>query len=253
MRKRLILGDVHGRFDKVKNAYELTKPDDVIILGDYVDSHDWLSDERQYCALLDVLNLQKSHINANKGNFILLLGNHDFQYLYNDPIHERYSCFSRARLKWAYPIFKKNTETGTIQAIYVDEKNHIIYSHAGVSATWMKNNDLNLAGINDMLKHEELDIFKFVYGKYYSDTGDSKESSCIWIRPNSLINDMCEDWQQVVGHTPVKSIFGLTNTNEDTENLLTARLILCDNLESQCVLETLDDEDIVVSRNIVNF
>ena len=103
MRKRLVLGDFHSRIEVFKTIYETEKPDDVIILGDYVDSHEPISDSQQKAAFEELIQIKSKH---TKGEFILLLGNHDFHYYYDNPWIERYSGYSYARAKWATSLYK---------------------------------------------------------------------------------------------------------------------------------------------------
>ena len=94
MRKRVIIGDIHGRYEAVKLIYDKEQPDDVILLGDYVDTHDMISDDKQKDSLENLILLKYSH---NKGEFVMLIGNHDFHYYYDNPSIERYSGYSYAR------------------------------------------------------------------------------------------------------------------------------------------------------------
>ena len=71
MEKILVLGDIHGRTcwaDIIKKE----NPDKVIFLGDYVSTHDNISEEWQCSNLEDILNYKE----ANPDKVILLRGNH---------------------------------------------------------------------------------------------------------------------------------------------------------------------------------
>ena len=82
MRKRLVLGDMHGRYEVVHKIYDFEQPDDVIMLGDYVDSHEFISDEDQHEAMKKLCRIRFIHEHTGKGKFIMLMGNHDFHYYY---------------------------------------------------------------------------------------------------------------------------------------------------------------------------
>ena len=73
MKKRLILGDIHGHIDFVKQIYEFEIPTDVIILGDYCDSFNLTPKDIAYC--FDELLILKS--NDKHGEVHLIIGNHD--------------------------------------------------------------------------------------------------------------------------------------------------------------------------------
>ena len=49
MRKRIIIGDPHGRWGCVKQAYDNENPDEVIILGDYFDSFNIHPEDQRDC------------------------------------------------------------------------------------------------------------------------------------------------------------------------------------------------------------
>lgn len=256
MKTRLIVGDYHGRLDVFKKIYYKENPNDVIMLGDYVDSHDNINDNEQEIALKELLNIKRSHTN---GDFIMLIGNHDYQYYYNNHYEERYSGFSFMRLKWAHPLFVELIKSDVLQCIYIDDLNKTIYSHAGVTNTWLKLNNIEVTDVNNAMKDDtKKNVFRFSLGIHprFSGNGDSIDNSCIWVRPYSLLDDMYIDednymWTQIVGHTPVKQISGFKNNNV-TDNLLDINLMLTDNLPFQYVLETLDDNGIVIDRKSIS-
>lgn len=256
MRKRVIIGDIHGRYEAVKLIYDKEQPDDVILLGDYVDTHDMISDDKQKESLENLLTLKYSH---DKGEFVMLIGNHDFHYYYDNPSIERYSGYSYARAKWATPMLKELINDETITAVYIDKTNKTIYSHAGISNTWAKTFDKNIFELNNYIKDtSKLHYFMFTYGSRYSKSGDSNENSCIWIRPWSLLNDMYTDednylWTQIVGHTPcTKHIAAFVPYNNKNVSIDEGKLFLCDFLPKQYLVETIDNNGIIIKRETKN-
>lgn len=206
--KQLVIGDMHGRFDCVRAIYEREQPDSVVMLGDYVDSHEPLSDQDQYCAVFELLDLREKHIESGRGEFTLLIGNHDFQYLYGDPLLERYSQWDDTRARWANDVFDMLVSKGILQAVHIDKENHTVFSHAGITNTWLRDNNLRLEDLNPLLT-SDLEPFRFY--RYGPPTGNSPENSCIWVRPDALASDMYRDedgvkWKQVIGHTPTSQI-----------------------------------------------
>ena len=244
MKKRLILGDMHGLWDNYLEIYNYENPDEVICLGDYLDSFT-VSHARQEYGVKELFHLQASHHLKNKGKFIILLGNHDFHYLYGYPSIEKYSGFSYHTLSWACLYLNEMLKQKRIKAVYIDYKNKIIYSHAGISNTWINEWNLKLYDINDLLDNQKMDPFMFTH-KEYDPYGDSIYSSCLWIRPSSLHSDMYKDengeiWKQIVGHTPIKSI-------ENTEDL---KLFVCDAIPYKYyLLHYFDDNDNFVKEEI---
>lgn len=224
--KQLVLGDMHGRFDCVRAIYEREQPDSVVMLGDYVDSHEPISDQDQYCAMFELLDLRDKHIESGRGEFTLLIGNHDFHYLYGDPLSERYTQWDDTRVKWANDVFDMLVNKGVLQAVYIDKEHRTVYSHAGITNTWLRNNNLSIEDINSLL---QFDLESFRFYRYGPPTGDSVENSPIWVRPDALKSDMYRDedgvkWRQVVGHTPTPQIVAEQN------------LVQCDTLPRQYLI-----------------
>lgn len=221
--KQLVLGDMHGRFDCVRAIYEREQPDSVVMLGDYVDSHEPISDMDQYCAVFELLDLRDKHNESGRGEFTLLIGNHDFHYLYGDPLRERYTQWDDTRVKWANDVFNMLVERDVLKAVHIDKEHRTVFSHAGITNTWLRENNLRLEDINPLLK-SDLEPFRFY--RYGQHTGYSVENSPIWVRPNALKSDMYTDedgmkWRQVVGHTPTPQIVAEQN------------LVQCDTLPRQ--------------------
>lgn len=246
MKKRIVLGDVHGHFEQVKFAYENENPDEVIILGDYFDSF-VVPPQKQLECIYEINSLRKIHEGIyGKGTFITVMGNHDFHYLTN---LEKYSGWNPETAKLSANILKKMDDNNQLPVIYVDRLNKTIYSHAGVSMSWMKGrcncyelNEINTLGFN---------YLKFTYQEGGNSFGSSKYNSPIWIRPMSLIDDMYidkygEKWTQVVGHT--HSMFSDVFYNEDN----IPELYVIDCLINEYIVETFDDHNKLIERKIVS-
>lgn len=234
--KLLVLGDMHGRIDCVRTIYEREQPDSVIMLGDYVDSHDPISDQDQYCAVWELLDLRDMHIEAGRGEFTLLIGNHDFHYLYGDPLSERYSQWDDTRVKWANDVFDMLVDKDVLKAVYIDKEQRTVFSHAGITNTWLRSYNLRLEDINPLLT-SDLEPFRFF--KYGPQTGDCPENSCIWVRPNALKSDMYRDedgvkWRQVVGHTPTPQI------------VIGQHLVQCDALPHQYLI--IENDNYIIKK-----
>lgn len=215
--KRLVIGDIHGRVDLFSKIYEQEKSVDgsrydVILLGDYLDTHEDISPEQQVDGLKLLLALQKKHQNE-QGKFTMLMGNHDFHYFIDD-IHEHYSGYNVQTHCMANPILVDAVKSHKIKFAYADIQNRTIYSHAGVTNTWINTREKVSIPIN-MIDLAPIDSFKFTYGKHFDPYGNDPLNGPLWVRPQSLIKDMYADydndihkvvpWTQIVGHTSCKN------------------------------------------------
>lgn len=194
MYKILVLGDIHGH-ESWRSICEKEKDaDKVIFLGDYFDSFT-MSPEYQKDNFLNILDFKHNHPNC-----VLLLGNHDYHYIYNTS----YSGYNFATKILAQPLITKAIEDGDLNIIHIHD--NIVFSHAGISEFWL-NEVAKLEDIHDItfdkLKLSTLD-WNGLYG--FEPHGDTISNSPIWIRPRSLSVDKIKGYIQVVGHTPAKKL-----------------------------------------------
>lgn len=201
IRKRLILGDIHGHLDTAKAVYERENPDDVIILGDYFDSFHGTDKEILDC-FKTLLEMKHSHEKSGHGLFTLLIGNHDFQYI---DMSERYSGRRKSYEIEAHVLLTDNLERGNLQWYVIDDMNRTVYSHAGIMNAWLSENRLFINDLHD-LENIDMSKYKFTHRGGDSGYGDGPFASPIWVRPSTLIYDMYKDnsgwtWTQIVGHT----------------------------------------------------
>jgi hypothetical protein len=211
MKKRLVIGDLHGRYDYLKDAYSYENPDEVILLGDYFDSQS-IQPKQQVESWKSILKLRKKHIAKNCGYWIMLLGNHDAQYLPKWPV--RSSEWNKDTENLVKSRLKRELGKGTLRVAWIDTDIKTIYSHAGISQTWYN------SWLSESLGNIEtvtLDAFQFVGEDPY---GDDPRNSPLWIRPASLITDSYQDksghiWDQVFGHTESMSPLAWSKLGDD--------------------------------------
>ena len=194
MYKILVIGDIHGH-NSWKSICEKEKDaDKVVFLGDYFDSFH-IPSEDQKDNFLNILEFKHNHPNC-----ILLLGNHDYHYIYNTS----YSGYSYITKSLAQPLITKAIQDGDLNIIHIHD--NIVFSHAGISEFWL-NKVAQLTDIHDItfdkIKLSVLD-WNGLYG--CNPYGDTISNSPIWIRPKSLNDNKVRDYVQVVGHTPSKKI-----------------------------------------------
>lgn len=213
--KTLILGDIHGRviWDDIIAS---ESPDRVIFLGDYVSTHENISPEQQLYNLDNILTYKEDSIKE----VILLRGNHDMQHLG----YSWAQCSGYDENVCKYMIETKNRFLNNSQWIYIDEELKTVFSHAGISQIWMTNSGISdIHEINNLTPSE---LFGFTPSNIFDKFGYSETQPPTWIRPTTLSTCNIREWDQVVGHTPVKKI---TNIKESTKNK--QNIWLCDALQ----------------------
>lgn|SRR5574344_186864 len=193
--KIIVIGDIHGH-DTWKKVLEIEKTwDKIIFLGDYVDSFTVKSKDQQK-NLIDLLKL--------KGDVVRLVGNHDLNYVPWD----RASCsgYKHETQKLCGNLILDALVTGKIIPFYIYD--NIIFSHAGVTNTWLKT----------VYKADKIEDIPTDYQKFnwlalkfnmesgYDPYGNTVSQGFTWVRPISLVRDSLDGYIQVVGHTPMKSI-----------------------------------------------
>lgn len=192
--KTVIFGDIHGR-TIWKDIVEKENPERVIFLGDYVSTHEGISEEKQIDNLLEILDFKE---NAFKGDVILLRGNHDMEALG----YSWAECYPKFYRKEAFTKnegelrnrFLKNTQ-------WVVVEKDILFSHAGVSKQWLEKVDLDTPDKINVLAPSELFGFSPGPDNIYDSYGDSAYQPLTWIRPQRLIDNAIKGYTQVVGHT----------------------------------------------------
>lgn len=195
--KAIVIPDIHGRDLWRKIIKKEKDADKFIFLGDYWDSLDL-----PYIVQKENFNQILSFQAHNTEKTILLLGNHDFQYLRG----QEGDCSGyqpRVRFEIEH-LFQENIDK--FQMAYLYE--NILFSHAGITQTWL--NDKGIAS-NDQpidVSINELWQFKPDHFQFFglNSYGDDITQGPLWVRPKSLMRDRIKDYVQVVGHSSVKSI-----------------------------------------------
>ena len=228
--KIVVLGDIHGR-TVWKKIIAKEQPDQVIFLGDYVSTHECVSEMDQVSNLLEIMHFKDHHPET-----ILLRGNHDMQHLG----YYWAECSGYFRRVEELMADLKEEFLAKTQWIHVMGKT--IFSHAGISKKWLEKNRLTLEGINSL---EPSELFGFSLSDSRDIYGTSPLQPPTWIRPVTLVDVMIPGYDQVVGHTPVEHCFNEKDSNEIPHNLW-----LCDALEhgSYLVIEN----NVYSERNINN-
>ena len=218
--KLIALGDTHGRLvwkDIVKQDFDL-----LVFIGDYFDSFD-IPFEQQLNNFLDICQYKRD----NMDKVILLTGNHDFHYTPTAMDHQ--DIYSGFQHRNAWPIRHALEANKDIMQMAF-QWNEWVFTHAGITATWIKGTTKNLKApkwqktadhINEVYKNSPRHfLFSGLDG-----TGDDTTQSPIWVRPRSLMRNAfaVDNIKQVVGHTRArqigvfKDLFFLIDTLEEKE------------------------------------
>jgi len=196
--KIIALGDTHGRNVWKEIVLKEEPFDKIVFIGDYWDSFD-IPYEEQAKNFLDICEYKKDNINK----VVLLIGNHDFHYL--DCIRdtgESYSGFQGNVSSHIGFLLEENKKL--FQAAY--EYKNFLFTHAGVTQTWLECNNFNVKeltiadAINEIFNYRP-EAFRF---EGYNPYGDDITQSPIWVRPKSLMEDAKKFKKQIiqiVGHT----------------------------------------------------
>lgn len=131
--KILIVGDLHGRLEALKIAIDKfieDKYDKIVFIGDYTDSFVASNDE-----ILEVVQLVIYLKERYGDKVILLLGNHDIQYMYFPDY--RCSGFRPEIQTDLTELFNKNKQLFQIAHYEGDnDKKNYLFTHAGIQLKW---------------------------------------------------------------------------------------------------------------------
>jgi len=159
--------------------------DKIIFLGDEFDS--W---NNEWPLQMDNAQAIVEFKKDNLDKIDLCWSNHAISYF----LDEKCSGYQNIYASNIKEFFKKNKEL--YNAVYVYD--NWIFSHAGVSAKWMKSCGLsNVSEINQLFR-EKPNFFKWVGPDGY---GNNANEGPFWIRPDALIKNSVINFNQVAGHT----------------------------------------------------
>lgn len=199
MTKIIAIGDIHGKDIWKKIVKKESSADMIVFMGDYFDSFD-IPFQEQYDNFLEILKFREQ----NKNRSTLLLGNHDFHYIFS----ESYSGYQYAYADVIGRVIEEAIkDKSLIQMCYED--NGLLFTHAGVTNRWAKANSVDLNNIEQSINQLFVDkpsAFRFTPGIKRDNSGDDITQTPIWVRPESLLKDKVDGYKQVVGHTRRRNI-----------------------------------------------
>ncbi len=224
----LVIGDVHGSKFWKNIVNQHLDEDYIVFVGDYVDSHNAMSNSKMLKNLLDIIKFKEKYPDKVK----LLLGNHDIHYYFINNTY-RGSGFNFDMMFEFNTIFKNKKHLFQVAFMY----ENTIVSHAGITNRLYQSvesdyKDALDLGWGDGNEHNTIaDKFNFLFNissKYLFYIGDERGgldpfSGIFWAGMKELCEDYLVGYNQVIGHThlaekTIKNYDDITLTFIDTGN-----------------------------------
>ena len=204
--KLLIISDLHGRI--VWKEADFSRYGRVVFLGDYTDSF-VVDDDTIFNNLSEIIQLKC----RNAAKFILLIGNHDAQYL-----HFPYYRCSGFRA-WAQPalstLFTKHEALFQI----AHQEGTYLFTHAGVSGNWFTRlrtkmqldeysdtPGFDVANLLNDVHRQSLRFRNILFDVGPKRGGMDSFSGPVWADRDETRTDFLPGFHQFVGHTPIDDI-----------------------------------------------
>jgi UDP-2,3-diacylglucosamine pyrophosphatase LpxH len=194
------------------------KLDKIIFIGDYVDSFT-LSNEKIKQNLLDIIHLK----NMMPDKVVLILGNHDVQYIVPNQICSGFRSEMAIDLE---EIFRNNRK---LFKLAHREKNYL-WTHGGVTKMWLEKEAIpclmwpdRFHSLNRQYVEKPIDeMLNFmweankdaIFKNNIESGGFSMWSGPLWTR-KQLNQYPLKDFNQIVGHTPTQEIKKYSWEHED--------------------------------------
>ena len=204
--------------------------DKIIFVGDYVDSFT-ASNVVMKNNLENLVHLKKTL----PDKIVLLLGNHDLQYI----VEGNYCTGYRPEMWLDFrEIFSKNIDC--FQFAYGHESNigerckNTLWTHAGVTEGWLESlkqiidspnfkyfsefENWKSMKVEDLLNKALEYRLPVLFTVDANSGGSAKYAGPLWVRPKSLTKNAITGFDQVVGHTPMETIKveAIINSTETT-------------------------------------
>ena len=206
MKKILSIGDIHGldvwkEFEDIPQllTYSGVEPeyDYYVFVGDYVDSFEKSNVEILF-NLKEIIEFKRNY----PKNVILLLGNHDIQYLTS---YKEHGCtgFRPEAYFDLHEIFRKNRELFQL-AFQID---NYVWTHAGIHRGWYHYDfPYTSTSIADDLNIAFLENHKSIFQVSYLRGGFSTQGGPLWADKRETSIKPLKGYHQIVGHTRVSDI-----------------------------------------------
>lgn len=210
MRRIVTVPDLHGK-DTWKKL-EVDSFDKLVFLGDYIDSKGKIGLQEELANLQAIIELKKRW----PDKVVLLLGNHDIQYLY-------FPKYLSSSINYdGQPDFTSLFVQNSVlfQAAYQVE-NHV-WTHAGLSKAWLRH---YYPIMKPFIEHDILSELAHVLNKMQAQHmeilatcsmirgGMSAYGGIFWADMSETHDDHLQGIHQYVGHTKVAEILKVGDRN----------------------------------------
>lgn len=209
--KIIVIGDIHGE-ELWKDIIRKHPDSKYIFLGDYCDPYHMICEDDVIANLQSIINFKKQ---ASE-KIILLLGNHDIQYMYKEA-----ECCTRRMIR-AESEIRDIFRTNILLFDWGYKLGNLIFTHAGISQGWFRFSFPNV---------ENSDVFEFItnstkkeiaFACGYARGGNMPYGGFFWASKSEM-NDPLNGFIQIVGHNRVSEITVRRNIENDI-------VIFCDSL-----------------------
>lgn len=207
----LTVSDLHGKAvwqEANADAYDL-----VVFLGDYTDGY--VFDDETIYANLNAIIQQKQQ---QPDKFVLLIGNHDAQYLH----FPRYRCsgFRERAQPELSALFNKHKALFQV----AHQQANCLFTHAGVTNRWLTHflkkmdynvgqltAETNLAGLLNDAHRQAENTRDVLFEAGSARGGRNAFGGPVWADRSETKADYLTGFQQIVGHTPVGDFITVGN------------------------------------------
>jgi hypothetical protein len=203
--KLLVVGDLHGK--SCWREIDASRYDRIIFIGDYVDGSEAVSDTDIFENLQGLIALKSSDPNR----IVLLLGNHDIQYLHFP--HFAGSGLRPSMQKQLTEFYRQHAHL--FQVAW--QRGNYLFTHAGVNKYWhhefmhypfvssLKNEGDTLADLLNKVE-QKLPEQRGILHRIGAPRGGEGFGGITWADKVELETAMLPGYHQVVGHTKVPSV-----------------------------------------------
>ena len=185
--KVLVIPDVHLQdwmFQVADRIMETYKYDQVVVLGDLVDSHIYGADLDAYKKTMEAA---ATFAEKYRGRVIWLYGNHEIAYI--DELHCMCSGFNSNAVGIVTDGLKKIRDNLSSEIMVAARVDGILFSHAGISDTY------HVEPWNDIIDRINNTRYSILW----------TPQSPLWYRPNYIYLPLnYGNCLQIAGHTPSK-------------------------------------------------